>query len=192
MVESMAIIQCPNNHYYDDKRNHRCPYCEKMHTVPVSMAGMNEQLTSYITPVLDDDDAQLTEGYGEAVYEYEKTIGVFVDESHNQLTVGWLVCISGAMKGQSYTLHSGRNFVGRSLDMDIALADDASVMENKHFAVVYDPKGIEFYLVCGEGHTYVNCEAVSEQIQLVDNDEIQVGQSRFLFVPFCRKGREWN
>lgn len=189
----MAIIQCPNNHYYDDKRNHTCPYCEKMNAIPVIKAGLNEQLTSYITPVENNDnDAQLTEGYGEAVSEHEKTIGIYMDETHNQLTTGWLVCVCGAMKGKSFTLHSGRNFAGRSLNMDIVLSDDFSIVENKHFAVVYDPKGVEFYLVCGEGHTYVNGESVSEQVQLADNDEIQVGQSRFLFVPFCRKGREWN
>lgn len=189
----MAIIQCPNNHYYDDKRNHTCPYCEKMSAISASTTDLNEQMTSYIPPAEDnDDDTQLTEGYGEAVNEYEKTIGIFIDETHSQLTTGWLVCISGAMKGKSYVLHSGRNFAGRSLNMDIVLSDDVSVSEDKHFAVAYDPKGVEFYLVCGEGHTYVNGEAVSEQVQLVDNDEIQVGQSRFLFVPFCRKGREWN
>lgn len=189
----MAIIQCPNNHYYDDKRNHTCPYCEKMHATAVSAEDLNEQMTSYIAPVPDDDDdVQLTEGYGEAVGEYDKTIGIFVDETHSQLTTGWLVCVGGPTKGKSYTLHSGRNFAGRSLDMDIVLSDDPSVVEDKHFAVVYDPKGVEFYLVCGEGHTYVNAEAVSEQVLLADNDEIQAGQSRFLFVPFCRKGREWN
>lgn len=189
----MAIIQCPNNHYYDDKRNHTCPYCEKLNASRAPEVSLNEQMTSYVIPALDDDDdVQLTEGYGEAVSEYEKTIGIFVDETHNQLTTGWLVCVSGATKGKSYAIHSGRNFAGRSLDMDIVLSDDAAVMENKHFAVVYDPKSVAFYLVCGEGHTYVNGEPASEQVQLVDNDEIQVGKSKFVFVPFCKKGREWD
>ena len=187
----MAIIQCPNNHYYDDKRNQTCPYCEKMNTAPELAVSFNEQMTSYVAPMFDDDDVQLTEGYGEAVDSYERTIGIFVDESNNLLTTGWLVCVSGATKGKSYALHSGRNFAGRSVSMDVVLSDDPTIMEDKHFAVVYDPKSVAFYLVSGEGHTYVNGEAVSDQIQLFDNDEIQVGESKFLFVPFCKKGREW-
>ena len=118
----MAIVQCPYNHYYDDKKNDTCPYCEKFNESEISADDFNEQLTSYA--VMDDDDAQLTEGYGEFVSEYEKTIGIFIDETQNLFTVGWLVCVQGTEKGKSYVINSGRNFAGCSLDMDIVLSDD--------------------------------------------------------------------
>lgn len=188
----MAIVQCPNNHYYDDKRNSTCPYCEKMNNSVAADAGMNEQLTSYIALAETDDDAQLTEGYGEAVAEFEKTIGIFVDETQNVLTVAWLVCVEGMEKGKSYVIHSGRNFAGRSLDMDIVLSDDNSIAREKHFSVVYDPKSIAFYLVSGTGRTYVNGTAISSETALADGDVIEVGQSKYVFVPFCKEGREWN
>lgn len=189
----MAIIQCPNNHYYDDKRNSTCPYCEKMNNVAF-VAGVNEQLTSYIDTgeVNDNDYAQLTEGYGEAVSEFEKTIGIFLDKSQNVLTAAWLVCIEGLEKGKSYVIHSGRNFAGRSQDMDIVLSDDNSISREKHFSIVYDPKSIMFYFVSGEGHAYVNGEAISSEKILTDGDVIQAGQSKYIFVPFCKEGREWN
>lgn len=186
----MAIVQCPNNHYYDDRRNSSCPYCEKLSGG--AAAGLNEQMTSYLDPAQADDDACLTEGYGEAVAEYEKTIGIFVDESQNLLTVGWLVCTEGSEKGKSYVIHAGRNFVGRSQDMDIVLSDDRSIVREKHFSIVYDPKSIVFYLVSGEGHTYLNEEAVTAEQLLKEGDIIRVGGSKYVFVPFCKEGREWN
>ena len=188
----MAIVQCPNNHYYDDKKNSTCPYCEKMNQAQTSEVGLNEQLTSYMDPSGMDDNAQLTEGYGEAVSEFEKTIGIFIDESQNLLTVAWMVCIEGPEKGKSYVIHSGRNFAGRSQNMDIVLSDDDTISREKHFSVVYDPKSIAFYLVSGSGHTYVNGEAVSAEKSLLDGDVIQVGQCKYVFVPFCKEGREWD
>lgn len=188
----MAIVQCLNNHYYDDKKNSSCPYCEKLNLSNSPLNDFNEQLTSYYSYSESEDDAQMTEAYGEEVSEYEKTIGIFWDESQNRLTVGWLVCLSGAVKGNSYTIFSGRNFAGRSDDMDIVLTDDIQISREKHFSIVYDPKSVKFYLVAGTGHTYVNDEVVISQIEIKDGDKILVGQTTFIFVPYCKEGREWN
>ncbi len=187
----MAIVQCSKNHYYDNERNSSCPYCEKINNSIAATGGINEQLTSYVDPSEYDDNAQLTEGYGESVCEYEKTIGIFWDESQNLLTTGWLVCIEGMQKGKSYTIHAGRNFAGRSQDMDIVLSDDNSISREKHFSVVYEPKSTTFYLVSGEGATYLNGEAVVSQKEIYDGDIIQVGSSKYMFVPFCKEGRDW-
>ena len=188
----MAIVKCPNNHYYDDTRYTSCPYCEKLDGVNPNDLGINEQLTSYFASVVEDYDSQMTEGYGEYVTDFQKTIGIFTDESQNLLTVAWLVCVEGFQKGKSYVIHSGRNFAGRSLDMDIVLADDNEISREKHFSIVYDPKSISFYLVSGSGHTYINGEAAADQQVLTDGDTIQAGQSKYIFVPFCKEGREWN
>ena len=188
----MAIVQCLYNHYYDDKKNSSCPYCEKMQNAVTGAEELNEKLTSYISPADADEDIQLTEGYGESVSEFDKTIGIFMDESHNLLTAAWLVCVEGSEKGKSYVIHSGRNFAGRSLNMDIVLSDDLSIAREKHFSIVYDPKSIVFYLVAGAGHTYVNGDAVLEERTLEEGDILVVGNSRYIFVPFCKEGREWD
>lgn len=187
----MAIIKCPNGHYYDDKRNSTCPYCEKVDNGNFDRSVLNEQLTSYM-PSDDDDNVQLTEGYGEFVTEYEKTIGIFTDESQNVLTAGWLICVKGVEKGKSYVLNSGRNFAGRSFDMDILLSGDDSVSRENHFSIVYDPKSVTFYLVSGSGHTYLNGNAVSNQAEIFEGDIIQAGISEYMFIPFCKEGRVWN
>lgn len=190
----MAIIKCSNGHYYDDKRDVSCPYCAKLNGSINKVSGndFNEQLTSFISPEENDDNTQLTEAYGEDVSEFEKTIGIFNDESQNVLTVAWLVCIDGLERGKSFVIHSGRNFAGRSFDMDIVFSGDNSVEREKHFSIVYDPKTITFYLVCGTGHTYLNGEVVSSEKTIVEGDIIQVGKSKYMFVPFCKEGRDWN
>ena len=186
----MAIVQCKNHHYYDDSKNQECPYCQKMEFVQ-DRNELGEQLTSYMEEGFDDQDAQLTEGYGDFVEEYEKTIGIFTDETKNTLTAGWLVCMSGLEKGKSYIIHSGRNFAGRSIDMDIVLSEDFKISEQKHFSIVYDPKGISFYFVVGNGQVYINGKAANEECLLNDGDVISAGNSEYMFVPFCKKGRVW-
>ncbi len=147
-------------------------------------------MTSYVLS-LPQDNAQLTESYGETVCEFEKTINFCDDETQNIFTAGWLVCIEGNEKGKSHVICSGRNYVGRSQYMDIVLSDN-SVSEEKHFSIVYDPKSVTFYIICGTGHTYLNGKAVLSESVIADGDMIQVGTSKYVFVAYCKKGREWN
>lgn len=188
----MPIVQCENGHYYDNKRDGQCPYCAKLHVTPFSGNALGEQLTSYIAADEENDNAQLTEAYGDFVSEAQKTISIFQYEEQNQLTVGWLVCISGVVKGKSYPIHAGRNFAGRSQEMDMVLSDDDELALEKHFSVVYDPKTIRFYLVAGSGQSYLNQQPISDECELKDGDEISAGQSRYIFVPFCKEGRIWK
>ena len=188
----MAILQCPSGHYYDDRRNNSCPYCDQIHQSVTGPVSFNEQLTSYVSSAEIEDDAQLTQGYGEDVTGFEKTIGIFLDDTENVLTAGWLVCISGPEKGKSYVLHSGRNFIGRSQEMDVVLSDDDFISREKHFSIVYDPKSVAFYLVCGEGQTYVNGKPAMAETALFDGDVLQVGHSEYRFVPYCKEGRVWE
>lgn len=54
--------------------------------------------------------------------------------------VGWLVCTEGVNKGTDYRLHQGRNFVGRSSEMDVCILGDNTVSRSSHAIVVYDPR----------------------------------------------------
>ena len=54
----MAIVQCINQHYYDDSRNSSCPYCAKLSTAPAGTGELGEQFTSYLgNDVFDSGDA---------------------------------------------------------------------------------------------------------------------------------------
>ncbi|MCI8371751.1 MAG: FHA domain-containing protein [Lachnospiraceae bacterium] len=190
----MAIVQCMNNHYYDDSKDSTCPYCAQENYVSGSESGMESQTTSYYSFSYDqeDDGAQVTEAYGDSVGECDKTIGIFSKDAENEMTAGWLVCRNGFMKGKSYVIHEGRNFAGRSYEMDLGLSDDPAISRKNHFSIVYEPKSIMFYIVSGEGRTYLNGEAVTDVCELEEGDRITAGESDYIFVPFCRADRIWQ
>lgn len=192
----MAIVQCVNHHYYDDALNTSCPYCDNETNTAVLYEQSEKEDNTVLIPNGDNTsrpmDAMETQGYGESVQEYEKTIGIFLDANENILTVGWLVCTKGLAKGKSFPLHAGRNFAGRSLDMDIVLPDEATVSRSKHFSVVYDPKSVQYYLVADGASVYINDVPLSDQCELTDGDEITAGDCTFVFVPFCKEGRVWE
>lgn len=187
----MAIVQCEQGHYYDDCRDEICPYCIKLSTANTFYDDPLEEQPTQYKCVLDFEDGTLTEAYGDFTDEDEKTIGIYSIKQGNLLTVGWLICVSGIEKGNSHTFYSGRNFVGRSEDMDIILNDDVAVSREKHFSIIYDPKSNKFYAVEGSGRTYINGNPLIGQRELFENDLIEVGESAYCFVPYCKEERVW-
>jgi len=107
---------------------------------------------------------------------------------------GWLVCIAGARVGMDYKIHSGKNFVGRGDDMDIQIIGDNEINRRNHAIVVYDPKKRSTVLLPGdsEGLVYLNEEAVYIPADIKPYDTIELGKSRFLFIPLCGDNFEWN
>ena len=184
----MAIVQCPYGHYYDNLKTESCPYCQK----EIDNDDLGEVKTSSF---FEDsiDDFRLTEMIGEDIQEFEKTIGIFADEETGNLyTVGWLVSICGIEKGKSYILHSGRNYASRKYDADIPLMEDGKISRDNHFSVVFDPKSNEFFVVEGNGQIYLNDEPISSHCKLAEGDVITLGESKFVFVPYCKEGRNWK
>jgi hypothetical protein len=107
---------------------------------------------------------------------------------------GWLVCISGARVGMDYKIHSGKNFVGRGDDMDIQILGDNDINRKNHTIIVYDQKKRNTVILPGDaaGLAYLNEEAVYVPTELRPYDVIELGKSRFLFVPLCGENFEWN
>jgi len=188
----MAIIQCGNNHYYDSAKNIHCPYCEKLNeAVTADGNDIQEKNTEFVISSFSADGGTKTEMYGEMVADGDKTISIFSDEAQNQYTAGWLVCMSGPVKGKSYILHKGRNFAGRDMSMDIVLSDDLLLSREKHFSVVYEPKKNRFYLIAGTGRTYCNDNHLTGETEIFEGDRITAGESEYIFIPFCKEGRVW-
>ena len=105
---------------------------------------------------------------------------------------GWLVCVSGPEKGRDYRLHSGRNFLGRAPQMDISIADDMEISRENHFSVVYEPKKRMYLLVPGSANIYLNGKSINKVTSLKTGNMIGVGRSEFIFIPFCKEGRDWS
>ncbi len=192
----MAIVQCKNHHYYDDSRDDTCPYCEKLKLEfmnPDCYNGIEEQPTVFKADgaFSYEENYKLTEAYGETPDAEEKTIGAYSVREGNLLTAGWLVCTCGVVRGQSFAFYSGRNFAGHSENMDIVICDDDEITRENHFSIVYDPKSIRYFIIEGNGRTYVNSSIVLGTIELFENDKIEVGKSELCFIPFCKEGRAW-
>jgi hypothetical protein len=107
---------------------------------------------------------------------------------------GWLACIDGPHQGMSYTLHSGKNFIGRADDMDVRLPGDDAVARRNHAVVAYDPRNREFMLLPGDsdGLVYLGDEAIYGAKHLMDMGLIRLGRTSLLFRPLCGENFAWT
>lgn len=106
--------------------------------------------------------------------------------------VGWLVALGGEHLGTDFRLKVGKNFIGRSPKMDIALVEDKSVSRDRHAIVVYEPRAHLYMVQPGESSSlvYRNNEVVLTPMKLEAYDMITVGDVNLLFIPLC--GEEFN
>jgi len=144
-------------------------------------------VTSFVS---DRSDEQNIVDFRPADPVDEKTVSIYKKRGWDPVT-GWLVCVEGPEKGRDYRLHSGRNFLGRALQMDISIVDDKEISRENHCSVVYEPKKREYFLVPGSANVYLNGDAVNEVADITTGDTIGAGGSEFVFIPFCKEGREW-
>lgn len=165
--ERVSLIRCQNGHMFSFRRyGSVCPYCN------IETATKARQNIQIKDPQVEED-----------LY-YEEIEPV----------CGWLVCIDGAQRGLDYKIRTGKNFIGRGDDMDIQLLGDNSVSRRNHAILVYDPKKRNAVLLPGEssGLAYLNGDAVYVPQELVAYDIIELGKSKFLFIPFCGEHFEWK
>jgi len=106
---------------------------------------------------------------------------------------GWLVCIEGARAGKDYKIRDGKNFIGRADDMDIQILGDNQIVRRNHAVIAYDKKKRESVMLPGDsnGIAYVNDTACYVPVQLEAYNIIEMGESKFLFVPFCGDNFSW-
>ncbi len=102
--------------------------------------------------------------------------------------------MAGARKGKDYRIMAGKNFVGRADDMDIQILGDNKISRRNHCVIVYDDKQGKTVMLPGDsnGIVYLNGEAVYMPTQLQQYDVIEMGDSQFLFMPFCGDHFKWE
>ena len=125
--------------------------------------------------------------------DVQKTIGYFKDIANNPV-VGWLVAISGTHFGEDFKLVTGKNFIGRSTEMDVALTGDASVSREKHAIILYEPKGNVFLVQPGDAKElfYLNDNVVLAATEIKAYDVLTLGDTKLLFVPCCSDKFKWD
>lgn len=207
----MAYIECGNGHLYDPSLNASCPYCSGNSvridfaaesseigrtapvsggygTAPVSEVGSTVAPSSYSArkvaaenKAVKDDDAG-------------KTVAVFKKKMNLEPVVGWIVCVQGPEKGKDFRILAKNNTIGRDEKMDICIKGDTTVSRENHARLAYDAKHNAFHLIPADGANtvYLNDEPVYVPAKLNDHDMIEIGESKFLFVPFCDSRFVWQ
>ncbi|MBD8498807.1 FHA domain-containing protein [Paenibacillus arenosi] len=168
----MSLRRCANGHMFSTRKHGSiCPYCN---------VAVEPEAESRKVPAKVEEDDRTLPYLGE-------TDGV-------SPVTGWLVCIEGPQQGQDYRIMAEKNFIGRAEEMHIRILGDNAISRRNHAVIVYDPKKRNFFLLPGDasGLAYHNNEAVYSPVELNAYDVIELGQSKFLFIPLCGIHFEWD
>lgn len=137
---------------------------------------------------------QVTSNVDSTERDEQKTISIYQAKQGIEPVAGWLVCIEGESFGASYTLKTGRNFIGRGADMDVVLSEDHSVSRQKHAIILYEPRKREFLAQPGDSRElfYLNDEVVLGAERLHANDILTIGNTKLMFFPCCGENFSWD
>ena len=178
--------------------------------VPTEYMAINDLNEEHIRieneNIFDDASTSLKELVKDASASKEgKTLSYFSSATGNyygkknerkfiEPVVAWLVCIAGYHFGESFCVCDGKNSIGRGEDNRIVIEGDSRISKNKHALITYEPKRKNYYLQPGDssGLTYLNDEYMTESQKLNPYDVIELGDSKFVFVPLCGETFSWE
>ena len=202
----MKLKKCLNNHFYDAEANKLCPHCPVSLHSPKPEANPIVELPHPLDIIVKTENAQ--DGVSVSTSHLEpassskaipdstdqKTVAVWETPSGLEPVVGWIVCVKGSYFGQSFTLKTGNNSVGRSMDMNIPLAQENTISRNRHCIITFEPEKQEFFIQPGEstGLSYLNGEVVMSFTRLSERDTISIGSCEFVFYPLCCDNFNWK
>lgn len=181
------LTRCPEGHFYDGSKFRTCPFCQQAGPVKATQPMVSPQPADPLrtpeppaVPSTTPDDMVQTVGYYENMQD--------------QPVTGWLVIVGGPGRGKDFRLRPGRNYIGRSGDMDVVLDADQTVSRNKHAIIVFDP--VSRATLCQPGESrelfYLNGRMVTEASALKPRDILSIGKTRLAFIPFCDEGFSWD
>lgn len=199
----MNLLRCANGHYFDADKYAECPHCSQMmrhdltQTVPIEIETPNENNQTAAQPSVDIPMGPIDGPViGDPVPggDDDVTVGYYSNLIGNEPVVGFLVCIKGEYFGESFTLKSGRNFIGRAGNMDVSLALDPAVSRERHAIVVYEPRARVFIAQVGDSHGmfYVNDKVVLTNEPLKAYDKLSIGNTELMFIPCCGPEFSWE
>lgn len=198
----MAMVQCENRHFYDDRKHTHCPHCPVPGLRDVKIPGT--QAASMSRPGMPQTepaspggaDVPVRSGGGGANRGGMPgvTIGAFSKRTGIDPVVGWLVCIEGTNKGRDYRLHSDLNKLGRAPNMDVCIEGDETISRENHCQIAFSPRSKSFSIIPGTGRNliYLNGQDVLSAMPLKAYDRLDLGESSLLFLPFCTDKFDWE
>lgn len=109
--------------------------------------------------------------------------------------VGWLLAITGPMKGKAYNISEGRNSVGRSPSNRIVLPTDDGISRSAQVYVIYDPEENVYILTPGDGSALarINGKRLDMATYLRHGDNITLSKKTVMrFIPACDDNFKWE
>lgn len=182
----MAIVKCKKGHFYDNLKFSNCPVCADK-----SIVDDEATIASGLFDFNFDGESK-TENFDENNDTQQQTIPLYMLENDSNPVTGWLVSITGINRGKSYQIYDGRNFVGRNASMDIIFDSEKMVSRENHFSIVFDKRNNTFYVLPGNAPVSVNNKLVSSPCLISEDDVISFANNELVFIPYCKKGRNWN
>ncbi|MCR5236299.1 MAG: FHA domain-containing protein [Lachnospiraceae bacterium] len=198
----MALTECANGHLYDTDQYESCPYCQGgINRVEFGgtdsgvgkTVGIGATGGASFSP--DVGATVAPSGYNSKTSnDTGKTVAILQKSLKVEPVVGWLVCIEGEDKGKDYRIEAKNNTIGRSEKMDICIKGDDTISRENHARLAYDVKHNAFHLIPAESTNsiYVNDEPAYVPTKLSAYDLIELGESKFLFVPLCSDLFNWK
>lgn len=124
----------------------------------------------------------------------DKTVAFYDTPDNTEPVAGWLVCVKGNYVGESFKLYLGKNHIGRSLSMTVALAKEKTVSRERHATITFDPVAKQFYFQAGDGNglSYLNGKLVLTPETLKIYDMITLGECSLVFIPLCCENFDWD
>lgn len=197
--------RCPNGHVFSMSVFQTCPYCglpaasftaqqmpqqpvqPMQPRVPMAPADPRQSAQQYFSQQLRQPAAS----YYTSSYASSQPAP---QAEEIRRTAGWLVGIEGPSKGKAYTVRENKNYIGRSANNDIVLAEDHTVSREKHAVIIYVPKQRIFIAQPGDSRElfYVNDDVVLENLPLKSGDLIEIGRSKLRFLPLCGSEFGWD
>ena len=162
------LIRCQNGHLFSSRRYGTvCPYCN------IETATKEKKSVEKSQEEIEDI--------------------LFLEEENP--VCGWIVCVKGPRRGKDYRVMDGKNFVGRADDMDIQILGDNKIARRNHAVIVFDAEETGEHDFAGRQQR----SGLSERWKTVylpqplsAYDVIEMGESTFLFVPFCGEHYMWE
>ena len=218
----MILKRCDKGHYYDGEIYRQCPECSGAvknpakwdmdyadeDTVTVALprshgrssqagAGMEDSYASEaddVTVALPKPGGRKSIPPQAAGNIPAKAAGSTSRKHSFKPVVGWLVCIQGKDFGGSFPLQLGKNYIGRSVHMDVMLHGDETIAMEKHAAVYYVPKYRRFAAEPGTAgkRFLVNKEEVLRPVWIKQHDILMLGTCSLMFFPCCGEHFSWE
>lgn len=195
----MAIVQCENQHYYDDEKFPQCPHCAMQakkgdagqESVTVALARESREVENYAIEYIKKSSPKV-HVHAEPAWEQQEDAGVKEQQGNTRCVAGWLVCIEGEEYGCGFPLYAGFNRIGRADGNDIILKDPQASRE-EHCSVIYEERKNVFYLFPKDGNlTYLGEELAGQAQEIRHGQIITIGGTRLQFVAFCMGETRWE